>query len=69
MSRPLGPGPEATTETDRPELTLVRLRPRQGTNYVSSGRTVLATGEDGVVRDAPDHGLLVYETRRLSRWR
>ena len=69
MSRPLGPGPEATTETDRPELTLVRLRPRQGTNYVSSGRTVLATGEDGVVRDAPDQGLLVYETRLLSRWR
>jgi glycogen debranching enzyme len=30
---------------------------------------VLATGDDGVVRDAPDQGLLVYETRLLSRYR
>jgi len=51
------------------DLALVRLRPRPGTNYVSSGRTVLATGEDGVLREAPDQGLLVYETRLLSRYR
>jgi glycogen debranching enzyme len=51
------------------EGPLVRLRPRPGVNYVSSGRTVLATGEDGVLRAASEQGLLVYETRLLSRYR
>lgn len=61
--------PAAARASGRPELTLVRLRPRQGTTYVSSGHTVLATSDDGVIQDAPDHGLLVYETRLLSRYR
>jgi glycogen debranching enzyme len=51
------------------DVALVRLRPRMGTNYVSQGRTVLASREDGVLAGAPDHGLFVHETRLLSRYR
>ena len=51
------------------DLSLVRLHPRLRTNYVASGRTVLATGDNGVVGDEPDQGLFVYETRMLSRHR
>ncbi len=48
---------------------LVRLRPRDDTRYVSEGRTVLATGRDGFVREGADHGLFAYQTRLLSRYR
>jgi glycogen debranching enzyme len=51
------------------DLPLVELRPRAGTNYVSSGATVLASREDGMLRDAPDDGLFVKETRLLNRYR
>lgn len=61
--------PPASVRPNLADLSLVRLRPRAGTTYVSSGHTVLATGDDGVVRDAADQGLLVYETRLLSRYR
>jgi hypothetical protein len=49
------------------DLALVRLRSRLSTTYVSSGRTVLATGHNGTIGDAPDQGLFVCETRLLSR--
>jgi glycogen debranching enzyme len=49
--------------------TLVRLRPRDETLYVSQSRTVLATGRDGFITDNPDQGLFVHETRLLSRYR
>ena len=48
---------------------LVRLRPRADTLYVSQGRTVLATERDGFIADGAEHGLFVYETRLLSRYR
>jgi len=47
----------------------VRLRPRDTTLYVSQGRTVLATSPDGFVFEHPEHGLWVYQTRMLSRYR
>jgi glycogen debranching enzyme len=47
----------------------VRLRPRDTTVYVSQGRTVLATSTDGFVFEHPEHGLWVYQTRMLSRYR
>jgi glycogen debranching enzyme len=49
--------------------TMVRLRPRPDTLYVSSGRTVLATDRGGFIDNGPDHGLFVHETRLLSRYR
>jgi len=45
---------------------LVRLRARPDTLYLSRGRTVLATGRDGFIRDGLAHGLFVHETRLLS---
>lgn len=51
------------------DRSLVRLRPRPGIYYVSSDRTVLATGEDGVVEPKRDLGLFVHETRLVSRYR
>lgn len=48
---------------------LVRLRPRGETLYVSQGHTVLATARDGLVAGGADHGLVVRETRLLSRYR
>ena len=48
---------------------LVRLRPRVETIYVSQGRTVLATGRDGFVREGGGQGLFAYQTRLLSRYR
>src|SRR5947207_2972437 len=52
-----------------PTRSLIRLRPNLWTRYLSSGRTVLAAGDDGVVGDHHDQGLFVYETRLLSRYR
>ena len=47
----------------------VRLRPRDSTVYVSQGRTVLATSPDGFVFEHPEHGLWIYQTRMLCRYR
>ncbi|HYE15406.1 MAG TPA: glycogen debranching N-terminal domain-containing protein, partial [Pyrinomonadaceae bacterium] len=53
----------------RPQDYLVRLRPRDDTLYVSQSRTVLATDRDGFISGGADHGLLVHQTRLLSRYR
>jgi glycogen debranching enzyme len=51
------------------DRSLVRLRVRPGTNYLSSGRTVLATDDNGILLPELDRGLFVHETRLLSRYR
>ena len=51
------------------DTSLIRLRPRSETPVVSCGRTVLATDRDGFLSGAPDTGLIVHETRLLSRCR
>src|SRR5215216_4291923 len=48
---------------------LIQLRPRQDTLYVSQGRVVFATQRDGMLEPDAEHGLLVYKTRMLSRYR
>jgi hypothetical protein len=68
-SRVAGPQGFGAVPPESPELTLVRLRPRDGTLHVSKGRTVLATGRDGFVSEGTDHGLFVHETRLISRYR
>ncbi|HXE10978.1 MAG TPA: glycogen debranching N-terminal domain-containing protein [Bryobacteraceae bacterium] len=57
-------------ETDLGD-TLIRLAPRRSTNYLSLGRTVLATGNDGFISGEKDQGAWCYQTRILSlyRWR
>ncbi|HEY9285177.1 MAG TPA: glycogen debranching N-terminal domain-containing protein [Pyrinomonadaceae bacterium] len=52
-----------------PQGHLVRLRPRDHTLYAAQGQTVLATGRDGFIAGGADHGLLVHQTRLLSRYR
>jgi hypothetical protein len=48
---------------------LIQLWPRRGTVEVSCGRTVLVSGEDGVITGKRAvEGLYVYETRMLSRY-
>ncbi|WP_245269845.1 glycogen debranching enzyme [Ensifer sp. WSM1721] len=54
---------------EQPDESLVRLRVRPETVYVTKGRTVLATGPDGFLDSAPDQGLFVHQTRMLSRYR
>ena len=49
--------------------SLIGVRPRSSALHVSQGRTVLVTGLDGFVGDAPEHGLFVHETRLVSRFR
>ncbi|MGE0129051.1 MAG: glycogen debranching N-terminal domain-containing protein [Blastocatellales bacterium] len=49
--------------------SLVRLRPRNDTVYVSQSRVALATGLDGFISRRKEQGLLVYQTRMLSRYR
>lgn len=61
--------PAGASRTGLRDRSLVRLRARPGTNYVSSGRTVLATNDDGVLLPGLDRGLFVHETRLLSRYR
>jgi glycogen debranching enzyme len=46
--------------------SLVRLRPRHSTDYVTQSRTVLATARDGTIDGRDGHGLFVHETRVLS---
>ncbi|RWE53925.1 glycogen debranching N-terminal domain-containing protein [Mesorhizobium sp.] len=52
---------------ESPDHSLVRLRVRPETIYVSKGRTVLATGRDGFFDNGSDQGLFVHQTRLLSR--
>jgi glycogen debranching enzyme len=52
-----------------PDTALISLSPRSETPHISSGWTVLVTGRDGFVADAPEQGLFVHETRMLSRLR
>lgn len=49
--------------------SLITLRPRVGTRYVSRNRTVLAMRSDGSVAPDPHVGLFVQNTRILSRYR
>jgi glycogen debranching enzyme len=49
--------------------SLIQLRPRADTLYVSQGHTSLATERDGFIADGAEHGLFVHETRLLSRYR
>jgi glycogen debranching enzyme len=53
----------------QPIADLVRLRPRDDTIHVSRGRTVLATARDGFLDGKGERGLIVHETRLLSRYR
>lgn len=55
--------------SEQPLAHLVRLRPRTDALYTSQSRTCLATQLDGFVNDGPQHGLFVYQTRLLSRYR
>jgi glycogen debranching enzyme len=48
--------------------TLIRLAPRSPTIYLSRGRTVLATGNDGFISGEKDQGAWFYQTRILSRY-
>ncbi|HJQ41284.1 MAG TPA: glycogen debranching N-terminal domain-containing protein [Thermoanaerobaculia bacterium] len=48
---------------------LARIRARADTLYLSHGRTVLATGRDGMIAPGSRHGLFVYETRLVSSLR
>lgn len=54
---------------ERFDQSLVRLRARPDTNYVSKARTVLATGPDGFLDASPGQGLFVHQTRLLSHYR
>jgi len=57
------------SDSDVAERGLIQLWPRQGTVQVSCGRTVLVSGEDGVITGKRAvEGLYVYETRMLSRY-
>ena len=51
------------------DADLVRLRPRDDTLHASRGRTVLAMARDGFLDGAGERGLIVHETRMLSRYR
>jgi glycogen debranching enzyme len=55
--------------TEQQRAQLIRLHPRDDTRYLSQGRTVLATEPNGFISDGPEHGLFVYQTRLLSRYR
>ncbi len=52
-----------------PDHSLVRLRVRPETIYVSKGRIVLATGRDRFIDNGSDQGLFVHQKRLLSRYR
>jgi glycogen debranching enzyme len=49
--------------------SLIRLHLRAGEVQLSRGRTALVTQPTGTVVDNPQHGLFVYETRLLGRYR
>ncbi|HUP61053.1 MAG TPA: glycogen debranching N-terminal domain-containing protein [Thermoanaerobaculia bacterium] len=48
---------------------LTRIRARPTTLYISHGRTVLATGRDGMIAPGSTNGLFVYETRLIRTLR
>src|ERR671919_803246 len=50
-------------------MNLVSIQPRFTTRYVSQGRTVLATDNEGFIAPDSPHGLFVHETRLLCRYR
>lgn len=52
-----------------PANTLVELRLRGGEVQLSRGRTAFVAGPTGAVVDDPNHGLLVYQTRVLRKYR
>jgi glycogen debranching enzyme len=51
------------------DTSLVRLRPRDDTDIVSQGWTVLVTGRDGCINPDSSQGLFVKQTRLVSRYR
>jgi len=51
------------------DRSLIQLRARAETVYVSHGNTVLATGRDGFLDDGIEQGLFVDQTRLLSCYR
>ncbi len=51
------------------QAPLGRVRPRHSTVYTSRGRTVMATNPDGIISKHKEHGLWVYQSRMLSRYR
>src|SRR5262245_40249096 len=59
----------ATQERMGMNQSLIQLRPRADTVYVSQGYTSLATERDGFIADGPEHGLFIHQTRMLSRYR
>ncbi|HLG99386.1 MAG TPA: glycogen debranching N-terminal domain-containing protein [Bryobacteraceae bacterium] len=48
---------------------LIQLRPRTGQHYISLSHSVFITGSDGFIREDREEGLLIYQTRTLSRYR
>ncbi len=48
---------------------LAQLRPRDGTRYISQGRTVWITGRDGFIVANQEQGLFVRKTRMISSYR
>ncbi len=48
---------------------LIGLRPRSDTLFASRNYTVLCTGRNGFISDEPWSGLIVHQTRMLSRYR
>src|SRR5918994_6353799 len=52
---------------DVPSLVTLRVRP--DTLYVTQNRTALATAMTGFIEGGSEHGLFIYQTRFLSRYR
>jgi glycogen debranching enzyme len=52
-----------------PTSSLVRLRGRPDTLYLSHNRSVLATDRHGFIAEGSSHGLFAHETRVLSTYR
>jgi len=48
---------------------MIRIRPRIGQNYIAQNHSVLITGDDGLIREDRKEGLLIYQTRTISRYR
>src|ERR1041384_6377133 len=61
--------PPPARSRNAPGSLLVRIRPRNSTVYASQGRTIMATSPDGFAFEHAEHGLWVYQTRMLSRYR
>lgn len=47
---------------------LMRLHPREGSDEISQGRSVLVTDRHGFIQPDTSHGLFVHQTRMLSRY-